>query len=159
MKTFIVESSVVLALLITVFRGIFLVLSSKVEATKRESTFYIHAGVCALPFAFASWTVLPHLTTALNFFAKGDSWGKLIQFGGGYLLLIIISGLASLVLSYTIFKIVTKEKSVWEQIAGNSPSVSYLLSGIILTSGIMLSVLAGEIAKAMIPFTSVPFNY
>ena len=159
MKTFIIESSVVLALLFTVYRGIFLVLGNKIDATKREAAFYIHAGACAIPFAIASWTILPHLTIALNFFAKGDSWGNLIQFGGGYLLLIVATGFISLILSYAIFKITTKEKSIWELVGTNSPSISYLMTGIILTSGIMLSVLAGEIAKAMIPFAPVPFNY
>ena len=159
MKTFIIESSVILALLFTVYRGIFLVLGNKIEATKREAAFYIHAGACGLPFAIASWTILPHLTVALNFFAKGESWGSLIQFGGGYLLLIVTTGFLSLVLSYTLFKIITKEKSIWELISANNPSISFLMTGVIITSGIMLSILSGEIAKAMIPFASVPFNF
>lgn len=159
MKTIIIEAASVFALIFIVYRGIFLVLGSRIEATSRETAFYVHSAICGIPFAIAAWLVLPHLTTTLNFYSKGDQWGNLIMYGGGYLVLMMGAGLTALVIAYTVFKIITKEKSIWELIKTGNVSITYLLSGIIITSSIMVAVLAGEIAKWMIPFSSVPFNY
>lgn len=159
MNTFIIEAAAIFALAFIVYRGTFAVLGAKVPAVSREKIFYAHAAMCGLPFAFASCFVLPHLTTSLNFYARSNSWGKMIEFGGVYVLLIVATGLLAVVFAYILFKMITKEKSVWELIKSGNGSVMYLLNGIIVTTGIMAAVLSGEIAKAIVPFAPVPYNF
>jgi hypothetical protein len=159
MKVLFIETAVVLTMVFIVFKGIYFVFASKVQATERNQAFYFGAGFSALPFAIALWHVLPQLSTALAFFEKSEDWGEPIQYAGGCLLLIIITGFISLILSFTVFRIVTKEQSIWALIAANNQNVTLLLGSMIITSAIALGVLAGEMARWMVPFGNVPYHF
>ena len=159
MKTILIESVIALAELFIIFRSLFYFLASKVEAPHREKSFYLLAGFCSLSFALAAIFVFPQLSIVLNYYEKSNDWVAPIQYGGAYLLLILVTGFIAVILSFLIFKITTREKSVWELIRSDNIKALFFLCGILVSSGIVLGVLAGEIAKLMIPYAPVPFNY
>lgn len=159
MKNILIELSAILAILFITYKSIFWIIGSRIEATSRTKIFYVHAGLCGVPFAMSTWSVLPQLSTALNFYSRSSDWSKLIQFGGGYMILILISGALSIVFAYSLFKSTSKEKSIWALLKQDNNGATYLLNGIIVSSGIIFATVACEIAKIMIPYATIPFNY
>jgi len=159
MKNILIEISALLAILFIAYKSISWILGSKIVATSRTKIFYSHVGLCGVPFAMSAWSVLPHLSTALNFYSRSSDWSKLIQFGGGYMILILVSGALSIVFAYSLFKSISKEESIWELLKLDNNGATYLLSGILVSSGVMFATIACEIAKIMIPYATIPFNY